>query len=402
MGEQGELFEAPASAVGYLYQVRKALLFCVEQIRLGLDWSVEVEAGDDIEVRHENGRDLWQLKHRAPGTRVTDMATDLWKSLRIWATAWSGRDDVGEEPAFFLLTTADAPAGSAAYHLRPPGPDRSRDEAKALELLNKARAKSTNRTNEAAYRAWDALSRDDRRALLSRVQVLDAGPDVERTTAHLIGLANVAVGRDHAHAFLQRLDGWFFQRILAQLRDRSRGPVTGLEFDQVFSDRRDEFRRDNLPIDADVVELEGEEAEYGDKVFVRQLGLIGVGENRVRKAVRDYLRAFTQRSRWVNDNLVRAGELGRYERRLVEEWRTRFDIMCEDLGEEAAEDDKRREARAIYRWVEAEARFPIRSGCDEPFVTTGSFHMLADRHEVGWHPDFVARLMALLEPTPTR
>ncbi|OKI18691.1 hypothetical protein A6A25_39325 [Saccharothrix sp. CB00851] len=72
MGEQLDLVEASASADGYLFQLRKTLLFCIEQLRSGPDWSVAVEAGDDIEVSHEQGRDFWQLKHRVPGTRITD------------------------------------------------------------------------------------------------------------------------------------------------------------------------------------------------------------------------------------------------------------------------------------------------------------------------------------------
>ena len=69
MGEQIDLFEASASAVGYLYQLRKALYFCVEQTGAGPDWSVAIEAGDDIEVHEDAGPGLYQLKHRAPGPR---------------------------------------------------------------------------------------------------------------------------------------------------------------------------------------------------------------------------------------------------------------------------------------------------------------------------------------------
>jgi hypothetical protein len=400
VGEQMDLFEASASAVGYLYQLRKALLFCVEQVGAGSDWTVAVEAGDDIEVHEGDGRVLYQLKHRAPGTRVTDMATDLWKSLRIWATEWTVPVDGQDRPTFFLLTTAEAPKDSAAYHLRPPGPSSPRDEAKALGLLDQARRRSTSKTNSAAYEAWDALSADQRRSLLERVHVLDAVPDIEETTQRLLRLAGLAVGREHAKPFLERLDGWFFQKVIAQLRNRSAGPVTGVEFEEMFGDRRDAFRPDNLPIDDDVEEMDDADVDRREQIFVRQLHLMGIGDNRVRRAVSDYLRAFTQRSRWVNDNLLRPGELGRYERRLVEEWSTRFDVLCDELGEQAAEEDKVREAKAIYRWVEQEARFRIRPGCDEPFVTKGSYQILADDLRVGWHPDFQARLMALLEPVP--
>lgn len=402
MSGQRDPFEASAAAVGYLYQLRRALLFCVEQLETGLDWSVAIEASDDIEVQRDETTGWWQLKHRAPGTRLTDAATDLWKSLRIWATALAKDYDATNRPNLFLLTTADAPAGSAAYHLRPPGLCGARDETKALRHLEEARAASKSKTNKAAYEAWDKLNPEQRRDLLARVQVLDAGPNIEQATALIMGRAALAVGHDYAEAFLQRLDGWFLQRVVAQLRDPSAGPVTGLEFDQVFADRRNQFRPDNLPIDADVVDLDGEITDHTNRTFVRQLALAGVGENRVRRAIRDYLRAFTQRSRWSDGNLLRPGEIGDYERRLVEEWNTRFDIMADELGEEAAEEDKRREARVIYAWVEQHARFPIRPGCDEPFVTKGSYHLLADDLRVGWHPDFVARLMTLLEPAGGR
>ena len=75
--------------------------------------------------------------------------------------------------------------------------------------------------------------------------------------------------------------------------------------------------------------------------------------------------------------------------------------MVEDLGEEAAEAEKQREAKKIYAWVEQHARIPIRTGCDEPFITKGSYHLLADEPRVGWHPDFEARLISLLEPAVT-
>ncbi|WP_026423305.1 ABC-three component system protein [Actinokineospora inagensis] len=402
MGEQIDLFEASASAVGYLYQLRKALYFCVEQTGAGPDWSVAIEAGDDIEVHDDAGSVLYQLKHRTPGTRMTDKATDLWKSLRIWATDWIEPADDQDRPTFFLLTTAEAAEGGAAYHLRPPGPGSPRDEVRALELLDQARHDSRNKANEAAYKAWDALSADQRRSLIARVHVLDAAPDIDETTMRLLRLLGLAVGPQHAKVFLERLDGWFFRRVVTQLRNRASGPVTGLEFDQVFSDRRDGFGPDNLPIDDDVAEMDGADVDHGDQVFVRQLHLAGIGDNRVRRAVSDYLRAFTQRSRWANDNLLRPGELGKYERLLVEEWSIRFDAMREELGDETAEEIRVREARAIYKWVEQEARFSIRQECHAPFVTMGSYHILADAQRVGWHPDFQVRLMALLEPVSGR
>ncbi|WP_190021414.1 ABC-three component system protein [Streptomyces hiroshimensis] len=404
MSGKSDPFEASAAALGYLYQLRMALLVCVENLQTGFDWTVAIEAGDDIETVRDTSTDWWQLKHRAPGTRMTDASSDLWKTLRIWATAVADQQLILERTNLFLLTTGIAPEGTVGAYLAPSRPGGPRNEAEALKLLNAARTKSSasSSTAVANFAAWDALDTNQRMNLLSRIQVLDQADDITRTGSKLHGRAVLAVSRTHAQAFLQRLEGWFFQRCIAHLAGMGPGPVTGVEFDEVFDQRRNQFRPDSLPIDADVVDLTGDASEHTEKTFVRQLTLAGIGNRRIRMAVRDYVRAYEQRSRWSNENLLRPGELGDYERRLVEEWERRFNVMVDDLGEDAAESEMREQAKKIYAWVEQDARSKIREGCDEAFVTTGSYQMLADEIRVGWHPDFEARLMALLEPAAGR
>ena len=83
MSEDSSPFAATASAMGYLYQLRIALLRCTDLLESGAGWTIALEAGDDIECVHNGTTGLWQLKHQAEGTRITDGATDLWKSLRV-------------------------------------------------------------------------------------------------------------------------------------------------------------------------------------------------------------------------------------------------------------------------------------------------------------------------------
>jgi hypothetical protein len=77
-----------------------------------------------------------------------------------------------------------------------------------------------------SFEAWDKLNPQQCSELLARIQALDAAPDIDQTTAFLGGHAVLAVGHDKANAFLQRLDGWFLQRVTAMLRDPAAGPVT--------------------------------------------------------------------------------------------------------------------------------------------------------------------------------
>jgi hypothetical protein len=98
MAGGGEQYEASASALGYMFQFAKALHLCIEQwMSAGMDWSVAVEAADDIEKHAGSVTDLLQLKQRAEGVRLTDMSEDLWKTLRIWAeAAKAGRIELAE------------------------------------------------------------------------------------------------------------------------------------------------------------------------------------------------------------------------------------------------------------------------------------------------------------------
>ncbi|MFI9193013.1 ABC-three component system protein [Streptomyces californicus] len=398
MADTATPFEASASAVGYVYQLRKALHSCVDRHGRGLDWSIAIEAGDDVEEAVEGGRILYQLKHRAAGVAMSDYSTDLWKTLRIWAHGITNNQLDLHETDLFLLTTADLTADSAGYLLQP---DASgvRDERKALEALEAARKASTSKDNKKAYEAFDKLSTEERRKMLDRIQVIGNAPDVDEVETLLLERVVSAVGHVYAQSFLQRLEGWFYQRTIRQLRTDGMDEITGDEFDQIFTDLRNQFRPENLPIDEDIAILAPDPSDFASMTFVRQLDLIDVGKARVGIAVRDYIRAFTQRSRWSDENLLLPGEISKYERRLVEEWQDLFAEMEDDLGTAATETEKVATAKEIYRWATREARPRIRVGCDEPFVSKGSFHILANDLQVGWHIDFITRLMAVLEPT---
>jgi hypothetical protein len=165
-----------------------------------------------------------------------------------------------------------------------------------------------------------------------------------------------------------------------------------------MSDLRESFRQDSLPVDDDLMAFDldaATQAAHAGSTFVRQLEIITAGRKRIAAAVRDYYRAFEQRSRWLRDDLLLVGDLSRYERTLTEEWELVFEGVKDDLDENAAEEAKQKAAREILKWAET-ASFPIRPSVTAPFVTRGSLHMLSDEARLGWHPDFRDRLTALL------
>jgi len=162
---------------------------------------------------------------------------------------------------------------------------------------------------------------------------------------------------------------------------------------------RAQFKDDSLPVDDDIMRATVDASGYLDRPFVEQLNLVGVNQNRVFHAIRNYYRAFEHRSRWLREDLLYVGDLDRYEDRLIEEWDLLFQQMRDELGDDAAEDAKTSAAQDLYKWVETGTHHLIKPAVTEPAISRGTYQMLADDLRVGWHMEFRERLQALLSST---
>lgn len=390
-------FSATAALTGYLYQCRLALLESLRRLRKGSELTVSLETLDDV-VFEKQGEapELLQAKHHLnKAADLTDASPDIWKTLRVWAEGF-GAGNVPIGTTFFLITTASAPEGTAAYYLKTEDGKRSID--KALERLNGTAESSINKTNVAAYSAFRSLSSEQKKQLLSSAYVMDAAPSIIDLEASFREELFYTVELKYLTSLLHRLEGWWFRRAIQHLVDDNSKPILSEEILDETTRLREQFKQDSLPIDDDILSATIDESGYHNKTFVQQLKLIEIGNKRIFHAVRNFFRAFEQRSRWVREDLLLVGELGRYEDKLIEEWEIKFEQMKEELGNDAAEDAKKQAAQTMYKWVETGALASIRSGCTEPFIARGTYQMLADDKRVGWHPEFMERLRHLLEP----
>lgn len=390
-------FSASDAAVGYLYQVRVALLWALRRLRSGSDFMVSLETLDDVTFE-ANGEptDILQTKHhQVHAADLTDSSPDLWKSLRIW---FEGRlsGSVPGTANLHLLTTAAAASGSVAEKLRTSG----RDVEAALKSLVSTAQSSTSQKNAEAYKVFLGTPTVTRRAILDAVIVEDAAPNIVDLDADLRTEVFWACERENHDAFLARLEGWWFRRTLKQLTSPGLSDrIPGEEIEAQMSDLREQFKEEALPIDDDLLSFtldDATRATHADSRFVFQLEIANAGKKRIAAAIRDYYRAYEQRSRWLRDRLLYVGELGQYERKLVEEWELVFEAMKDEIGANATEAIRTQAAREVLSWAER-ATIPIRPAVVEPFITRGSLHMLADDARVGWHPDFVDRLTKLLQ-----
>ncbi|MAY76010.1 MAG: hypothetical protein CMJ31_15095 [Phycisphaerae bacterium] len=390
-------FTAVDPALGYLYQVRSALLWALQRLKLSSEFLVSIETLDDVAFESTGGTpaELLQTKHhRAEAASLSDMSTDLWKTLRVWFEGHE-KGSIQANTSLVLVTTALAPEGSIASLLR----NGNRDVNAAVQALDLVPGSSTSQANASAYDVYLRASRAQRLALLERVTILDGSPMIESLDSELKQEVFWAAGKKDHEAFLERLEGWWLRRILKQLSNSPEDRIGSVELESVMGELREQFKQESLPIDDDLLDFsldDATRAAHDNSTFVRQLELVKAGKRRVAAAIRDYYRAFEQRSRWLRLEMVVDLELSKYEKRLVEEWELVFDGMRDELGDGATEDARVTAARdVVLKWAER-TQHPIRASVTEPFICRGSFHILADEARIGWHPEFRDRLAQLL------
>lgn len=387
-------FSAAPSALGYVYQFEIALLGYLGRDDPGL--AVSIELLDDVAFEGEQTELLQSKLEITPGS-LTDASTNLWKTLRVWAES----DSAKPPSVLVLMTTGHAPEGSIAALLRDDG---LRDPARAHDRLLSTASASTNQQLAPAMQAFRSMDEQRRRDMVTRIVIADDAPVIEDLDAAYETLLRHAAPQARLKQLISRLREWWLLRCEQHLASLALGigvPIAGEEIEMKIADLRDQLTQENLPSDLqDLAAPTSEEAEEDQRKFVMQLRLIALANQRVALAIHDHNRAFAQRARWVREDLLVPGELSNYDRTLKEEWERLFLPYSEDEAT-STEEAAKAHGREVHRACEAASVEPIRPKVTEAYVMRGSLQMLADELKIGWHPDWIARVHALLsQATP--
>ena len=205
-------FNASASGTGYLYQIRCALLWLLDADD---DAAVSLEKSDDVTFEKDGSpEEKLQTKHHIDRTAsLTDASADLWKTIRVWSEdVFHGRLTATTRLA--LVTTGVAPSGSIAAMLK--SKSEYRDEPTALARLNDVSTKSENESLKSAFSAFNLLTDDLKKNLVSRIRVLDAVQDIQGVGHEVCSRLRVAADQNKRAIFNNAAEGWWFKRIVVQ------------------------------------------------------------------------------------------------------------------------------------------------------------------------------------------
>lgn len=387
--------QAVEQMIGYLYQVRYALALLLDNE--DDDLQISIEKFDDIAFsKNDTPSQLIQVKHhvRQHGN-LTDASTDLWRTLKVWLDVISETPTLLSNTKFLIITTAKAPQNTASFLLK----NDARNPQKAFEILKKVCDESENKAHIKYYKAFLATREITTKKLLENVFIIDNASniiDVEKVFRQKIRYSCLP---KYENPICERLEGWWYKKAVEALCSDKLIFVSQKQVRSLIVSISQEYTDENLPIDIwDIEEIQESDLAPEEKIFYEQLKLICVGNSRMRLALRDYYRAFTQRANWVRDDLLFVNELENYEQSLVDEWEHCFAEMQDKLrsyGDSLQEDEKEKMGYSLFSEIE-KCDIRIRPKCREAFVMRGSYHILANRLKVGWHVDFYARLKHLL------
>lgn len=388
-------FSAAEQALGYIYQLRQALF----QI-LGFSEETQcfIEKDDDIDFTDpEEGRILASLKHKAPGDVLTDLSPDFWKSVRVWLNYFLKNENSTSQISFFLFTTGRVSSGSLLEEFLPNTKKSNNIISKIETLLSKSNSKTILKTKE----MLENLTVNQLNEFFQRIFIFDSQERIQDIPKLIISERFRAIRTQFRKPVYERLEGWWFDVCINILSGVREDPLFGFEVSEKLSLISEQFREDNLPIDYEHSEPEdGIYPETDDRYFVKQLRVIGLKSERIKRAILDYYRAFQQRNSWLREFADLSGELEMYDDRLVDEWERLKEIIFEDLSEDSPEEILQRSGRELLNRLTSSdhSNLRIRPHVTATFVTMGSYHMLANdmSPKIHWHPKFKERLQEIL------
>lgn len=391
--------DASGQLTGYLYQVFTALLLLIQA--KNPEVQICIEKFDDIAfLSDDEPIVLIQTKHHTTSQgNLSDTSTDLWRTIKSWCD-YIVENDV-DKTQFFIITTSDAPEYSATYFLA----NSCRDEDKAWNILqDTAKQKVIEESvNKKFYESFLNMDIEIQKKLIANIYVLSNAPIIKDLKDEMMPYIRMTTFPQFVDKVYDEIVGWWTSEVIKGLLSKEPYLISQKQLHLKIADIGSKYKQDSLPIDVDLLHSPSDE-EMGEVVgqntiFGEQLKLIDLSAERIRRCIRDYYNAYSQRSIWVREQLTDLDELQRYNDRLIDEWDRLYLIMkeeLEDYGEELTEDIKKKRGRKLLTDIESLNIF-IRQNVSDPFIMRGSYHDLSNQLKVGWHIDFLERLNKLLE-----
>ena len=382
-----EKHSAPGPAAGYAFQFERALFWLA---RSPAGFAIGIETEDDVAIRHQDGsRTLEQNKHSVQehAEPFGDRSKDLWNTLSIWVTALdAGELESGQTR--FLMVTNKTLSECIAKQI-----SKAETKEEIDECIKALRAAATNPSETIRVFTEKVLltsSEKNLRAIIANCELLDETSGVSGIELRKATIAELQIPggfTKDAESIADELLGWAQRQALALWQKREPAWIFRdsfvTQFHEVLDRRKRQMTRERA---ANLIPIFDEQLgrEKG-RAFVKQMYLVTNEDSRVEESIREFIRCNIEKNRLSADGNVTDQDWIDFEGTLKSRWEKIFSREKrlgranneEDIGFKILTEttDEHRERLA---GVETE----------QVYLTAGTYHRMADRLAVGWHPRF--------------
>lgn len=388
---------APGVSAAFTYQFERALYWLAMS---PAGSSIGVETDDDVAVRGADASELLeQDKHsiREDAEPFGDRSKDLWNTLAIWIEALDTKK-VADTTRFLMVTNKVLPECIAKQIGRAESEEEITACVAALEVAAKT---PPHHIASFIKRVLHPDSGTSLRRLISRCNLADAsqataGRELRKETLAQLQLPEWCLAG--ADSIADELLGWLHKTALVAWQQKQPAWIQRDHFvnqlHAVIDRRKRRIARERaehlIPVTEDKV---GQEK---GRPFVKQLHLVTDNDDIVDSAIREFIRCNIEKSRLSVEGNVTDDDWTAFETALLSRW-DKISARVIRMKQAAPEEDIGFE---IFTETTEEHREKLAgSDTEQVYLTSGTYHRLADMVRVGWHPRF-EELMRELMKTP--
>ncbi|PRS31717.1 hypothetical protein C6W19_21685 [Bacillus sp. RJGP41] len=372
---------APGQLLGYSLQFPRALYHL---LKCSPDESVCIEVLGDVAILNAEGGVITEEdKSSINGNPITDKSTDLWKTLSNWIKANISGDLNILNSKFILYSNQSGRKGIASKF----SSAQNRVEAQAAIDYAKNKLKGIKSDHD-IWEYYDFVINKNEKLLIKLVERFEVqignGTGYDEVHKELL---RQHVPKSQIGFISNNLSGWLFQEVIEKIVAREHAIISWKEFDKQFIVQFDRARRREL-IDFTLQESYGKEIIKTQiktrPLYLIQLEEIGLPEDEIIEAVVDYMRADTNREKWIESEIIDIGVAEEFEDKLKSFWKNKSKLI---LLTKKGELNEKELGQMLL--LECKLRQVTIRDMDPPDSTVaGTYHALADELALGWHPNW--------------
>lgn len=382
-----ENHSAPGPAAGYAFQFERALYWLA---RSPAGFVVGIETEDDVAIRHQDGsRTLEQNKHSTQehAEPFGDRTKDLWNTLSIWITALDEGELKSDHTKFMMVTNRTLPDCIAKQIS---SAEKSEEIDECIEALKVAATNPPETISTFTERVLLTSSENNLRAIIKNCELLDeekGASGIELRQATIAELQIPDGFTENAESIANELLGWVGSQVLALWQRRQPAWISRdnfvTQFHAVLDRRRRQRTRERA---ANLIPIIDEQLgrEKG-RNFVKQIYLVTDEDTRVEESIREFIRCNIEKSRLSADGNITDQDWIDFEETLRSRWEKIFGRE-KRLGRDDAEEDVG--FRILTETTDEHRERLAGVETEQVYLTAGTYHRMADRLAVGWHPRF--------------